>query len=131
MSANILDAVNKLATIKQLDSEAIHQIIKDAVAATLGKRLNLENELEVYVDNESKVIQATFMCKVVELEEGIGQMSLAEARSINPEAKLGDMVERSMSLQEFEPKLAKTTQMRSWRGFKSWKMRRSKRTITS
>jgi len=110
MSANILDAVNKLATIKQLDSEEIHQIIKDSVAATLGKRLGPENELEVYVDDESKMIQATFMCEVVELEEGIGQMSLTEARSINPDAELGDMIERSMSLQDFEPKLAKTTQ---------------------
>lgn len=110
MSANILDAVNKLATIKQLNSEQIHQIIKDSVAATLGRRLSPENELEVYVDDESKMIQATFMCEVVELEESIGQMSLSEARSINPEAKLGDMIERSMSLQDFEPKLAKNTQ---------------------
>ncbi len=110
MSANILDAVNKLAAIKQLNSEQIHQILKDSVYATLGRRLGAENELEVFVDEESKMIQATFMCEVVELEESIGHMSLEEARSINPEAKLGDMIERSMSLQEFEPKLAKVTQ---------------------
>jgi len=110
MSANILDAVIKLAAIKQLDKDQIQHIIEEAIFATLEKRLSPESELEVFADQATGKIQARFLCRVVEVEENLGEISLAEARVLNPSVQLEDMIQRSMSLHEFEPKLVKNAQ---------------------
>ncbi len=111
MSVNILDAVNKLAVIKQLDGHLIQEIVVDSITSTLSKKLGEENELEVYIDEASSGIKARFKCLVVELESSLGEISLAEARAeYNPKAQLGDYIQKEMSLHEFEPKLVKTAQ---------------------
>lgn len=110
MSANILDAVIKLAAIRQLDKDLIQRIIEEAIFTTLEKRLDPENELEVFADPATGKIQARYLCRVVELEENLGEISLAEARTLDSTAKLDSMVQRCMSLHEFEPKLVKNAQ---------------------
>lgn len=110
MSANILDAVIKLAAIKQLDKDQIQHIIEEAIFATLEKRLSPESELGVFADQATGKIQARFLCRVVEVEENLGEISLAEARALDPSVQLEDMIQRSMSLHEFEPKLVKNAQ---------------------
>jgi N utilization substance protein A len=111
MSANILEALTKLAAIKQLNPVLIQEIIVEAVTTTLQKKLDPEAELQVYVDAISGNIKAKFRCVVVEVEEGLGEMSLGEARSdYDPKAVLGQFIDKTMSLHEFEPKLVKTAQ---------------------
>ncbi|HCM16475.1 MAG TPA: transcription termination factor NusA, partial [Candidatus Cloacimonas sp.] len=67
MNANILDAVIKLAAIKQLDGAQIQEIIVESITNTLSKRLEPENELEVYIDDAVRGIKVRYKCKVVEL----------------------------------------------------------------
>ncbi|MFA5509476.1 MAG: transcription termination factor NusA [Candidatus Cloacimonadaceae bacterium] len=110
MSANIMDAVLKLAAIKQLDKDRIQVIIEEAIFSTLEKRLGPENELEVYSDDERGTFKVKYLCKVVEVEENLGEIALASARAIDADAQLDDMLPREMSLQEFEPKLVKNAQ---------------------
>ncbi|HNQ43988.1 MAG TPA: transcription termination factor NusA, partial [Candidatus Cloacimonadota bacterium] len=111
MSVNILEAVIKLAAIKQLDGALIQEIIVDSITSTLAKRLLPENELEVFIDPVTSGIKATFKCLVVELETSLGEISLIEARGMyEPRVKLGDYITKTMALHEFEPKLVKTAQ---------------------
>ncbi|HPF08785.1 MAG: transcription termination factor NusA [Candidatus Cloacimonetes bacterium] len=111
MSVNILDAVNKLAVIKQLDGHLIQEIVVEAITSTLSKKLGEENELEVYIDSASSGIKARFKCLVVELENSLGEISLSEAReNYDAHAALGDYIQKELSLYEFEPKLVKTAQ---------------------
>jgi len=111
MSANFLDAVIKLAAIKQLDKDLIQEIIVEAITTTLQKRLGNETELKVFIDEASGGIKASFTCEVTEIEEGLGQISLAEAReNYDPKAILGQQIEKTMAMYEFEPKLIKTAQ---------------------
>ncbi|MDD4310422.1 MAG: transcription termination factor NusA [Candidatus Cloacimonetes bacterium] len=111
MSANILEALTKLAAIKQLDPVAIQEIIVDSVTTTLQKKLAPEAELQVYVDEVSGNIKANFKCLVVEVEDGFGQVSLFDARNeLDSKAVLGQLIEKTMALHEFEPKLVKTAQ---------------------
>ena len=72
MSVNILDAVMKLAALKQLDGAEIQEIIVDSITSTMAKRLEPENELEVFVDEETEAIRVRFKCLVVELEANLG-----------------------------------------------------------
>ncbi|MDY0152730.1 MAG: transcription termination factor NusA [Candidatus Cloacimonas sp.] len=111
MSANILEALSKLAAIKQLDPVMIQEIIVEAVNSTLLKKLDPEAELEVFVDDISGNIKARFKCLVVELEENLGQISLSDARDeYDANAALGQYIEKTLSLHDFEPKLVKTAQ---------------------
>ncbi|NLO43453.1 MAG: transcription termination factor NusA [Candidatus Cloacimonetes bacterium] len=111
MNANILDAVIKLAAIKQLDGARIQEIIVESIISTLSKRLEPENELEVFIDKENSCIKVRYKCRVVEQETGIGEITLAEAQGYyDAEAMLGDFIQKELSLQEFEPKLVKTVQ---------------------
>ncbi|HOH98684.1 MAG TPA: transcription termination factor NusA [Candidatus Cloacimonadota bacterium] len=111
MSVNILEAVIKLAAIKQLDGVQIQGIIVDSITSTLSKKLLPENELEVFIDPATSGIKATFKCLVVELETNLGEISLSEARSMyDSKAKLNDYITKTMALHEFEPKLVKTAQ---------------------
>ncbi|MCK9557906.1 MAG: transcription termination factor NusA [Candidatus Cloacimonetes bacterium] len=111
MNANILDAVIKLAAIKQLDGALIQEIIVESITNTLSKKLGPENELEVYIDEAVSGIKVRFKCQVVELENELGEISLTDARAdFDPRAQLGDYIQKEMSLYEFEPKLVKTAQ---------------------
>lgn len=111
MSSNILDAVVKLAAIKQLDKELIQEIILESITGTLSKKLLPESELEVFTDAESGSIKVRFLCQVVEIEENLGQISLADARAnFDRNATLGEFIRKEMFLNEFEPKLVKVAQ---------------------
>jgi len=111
MSSNILEALSKLAAIKQLNPTLIQEIIVEAVTSTLQKKLDPEADLQVYVDAISGNIKAKFRCVVVEVEEGLGEISLSDARSeYDPKAVLGQFIDKTMSLHDFEPKLVKTAQ---------------------
>jgi len=111
MSANMLDALNKLAAIKQLDKDMIQKIILEAVTSTLQKRLEPEAGLQVYIDEFAGCVKVKFKSLVVEREEGLGQISLTDARNIyNYNAQPGEYIEKTMSLSEFEPKIVKTVQ---------------------
>ena len=80
MSANYMDAVVKLAAIKQLDKDLIQDIIVESITGTLAKKLEPESELEVFVEEQSGMIKARFKCLVVEVETKLGEMSLEEAK---------------------------------------------------
>ncbi len=111
MSVNILDAVMQLASLKQLDGALIQEIIVDSITSTLSKKLDEENELEVFIDDAVRGIKVRYKCLVTELESGLGEISLADARANHDaDLKLGDYVQKEMSLHEFEPKLVKTAQ---------------------
>lgn len=110
MSTNILDAVIKLAAIKQLDKEVIQDLIMEAISTTLSKKLEPENELKIFVDEQNGQIKASFKCLVVEIENGLGEISLADALALNKKAQLGDFITKTMAMHEFEPKLIKTAQ---------------------
>lgn len=111
MSTNILDAVVKLAAIKQLDKEMIQEIIVEAIEGTLSKKLEPENKLEVFVEESSGTIKARYKCRVVEVETQLGEISLEEARrDYDRYAELDQYVTKTMSMHEFEPKLVKIAQ---------------------
>jgi transcription termination/antitermination protein NusA len=110
MSTNILDAVIKLAAIKQLDKEMIQNLIMEAIHSTLTKKLGEDNELDVFVEEKSGTIKASFKCQVVELETDLAEISLEAAQELDKHAQLGDLITKTMAMHEFEPKLIKIAQ---------------------
>ncbi|MCL2064672.1 MAG: transcription termination factor NusA [Candidatus Cloacimonetes bacterium] len=108
MSSNILAIIKELANIKQLDQEKIEKVIKDSLKIVLGKKLKLENDLEIILDYNKNYLAARFLKEVVDQEMSLGQMSLHEAiYEYDEKAKIGDMIRVEISIQTFEPKLIK------------------------
>ncbi len=111
MSANILDAVIKLAAIKQLNKEEIQQIIIESITSTLSKRMNPESNLEVLIDTHTGAVKASFICTIVEAEKNLDEISLIDAKQeYGKFVKLGEQFNREISLHDFEPKVVKTAQ---------------------
>lgn len=69
MAINTIEALSKLAAIKQLDTGMIQNIILESVTSTLQKRLEPEAELQVFVDELSGSVKVKFKSLVVEQEE--------------------------------------------------------------
>jgi len=106
-----MDAVVKLAATKQLDKQMIQDIIIEAITSTLSKKLEPENDLDVFVEEKTGQVMARFKCLTVEQEGALGEISLEDARkNYDRYADLGDFVTRTMSMLEFEPKLVKIAQ---------------------
>jgi N utilization substance protein A len=83
----------------------------EAIHTTLSKKLEPENELEIFVEESSNTIKAHYLCQVVETESRLGEISLEEARKqFGRATQLGDFVPQVMAMHEFEPKLIKTAQ---------------------
>lgn len=111
MSANILDAVIKLAAIKQLDKDEIQKIILESITTTLSKRMSPGNTMEVHINENTGSIRVSFMCSIVELEKNLDEVNLLDAKQIfGRSVKLGEQYNREMALSEFEPKIVKTAQ---------------------
>jgi len=111
MSANILDAIIKIAATKQLDKDQLQSIILDSITTTLSKKLDPENTLVVSLHEKTGNIEIEYDDLVVEKEAKIGQMSILDAqKTYNPHARIGDYIHRKMILSELEPKLIKTVQ---------------------
>jgi N utilization substance protein A len=78
--SNILDAVIKLAAIKQLNKDEIQQIIIESITSTLSKRMNPESNLEVLIDPATGTVKASFNCTIVEAEKNLDEISILDAK---------------------------------------------------
>lgn len=107
MSGNLMAILNQLATIKQLDKEKLRTIIEDSLYQSISKKLLLENELEIIADFTTNIVVARFKKFVVEQDRGLGEISIAEAKTIDKNLEIGDDVEVEMHIHEFEPKVIK------------------------
>ncbi len=106
-----MDAVIKLAAIKQLDKDEIQSIILDAITSTLSKRMQSGDKLNVIIDENTGAIRVGFFCTVVEVEKNFDEISLQDARQLfGKYAALGEQYYREMALNEFEPKIINTVQ---------------------
>jgi len=111
MSANIIDAVIKLAVTKQLDKDLIQEIILETITSTLSKKLQPDNELKVFVDDKTGSIYVSYLNKVVEEEKNFGEISILDARKFyDAKARIDQLIPRTLALHEFEPKIIKTAQ---------------------
>jgi N utilization substance protein A len=109
--SNILDAVIKLAAIKQLNKDEIQQIIIESITSTLSKRMNPESNLEVLIDPATGTVKASFNCTIVEAEKNLDEISILDAKlQYGKYVKLGEQFTREIALPDFEPKVIKTAQ---------------------
>src|SRR5690349_7895351 len=101
-SAEILIALRELANSKQIERSELHELLKDGILAALAKKHGPTVQAEVEIDDAKGDIRIVILKKVVEeVLDGVGEISLEEARYEDPDYQVGDLMEIPVAFEEF------------------------------
>lgn len=101
MSAELLYALNELEKDKGIDKEVIIAAIEEALNASYGKS-ETENNTRVEFNRDNGDIKIYAQKEVVEnVENDSTELSLEEARKIDPEFEIGDLAEFEITPRNF------------------------------
>jgi len=97
VSANrleLLQIADAVAREKLIDRELVIEAMEDSLGKAARARYGMDVDVRAHIDRKSGEITMSRVKEVVEeVEIPKGQMSLEEARILNPEVELGDFVE--------------------------------------
>jgi N utilization substance protein A len=101
-SAEILTALRELANSKQIERTELHELLKDGILAALAKKHGPTVQAEVEIDDNKGAIRIVILKKVVEeVLDGVGEITLEEARYEDPDYQVGDIMEIPVEFAEF------------------------------
>ena len=101
-SAEILAAFRELSNSKQLDRAELHGLLQDGIHAALMKKHGASVQAEVEIDEEKGAIRIVLLKTVVEeVTDPSREAQLEEARFVDPEFQIGDVMEIPVDFAEF------------------------------
>src|SRR5678815_3935681 len=101
-SADILNAIRELTNSKQLDRSELHGLLEDGIHAALAKKHGPNVQAEVEIDEDRGQIRIVLLKTVVdEVTDASREVSVEEARFIDPEFQVGDMLEEEVPFGDF------------------------------
>jgi len=101
-SAEILAAFRELSNSKQLDRTELHGLLQDGIHAALAKKHGANVQAEVEIDEDKGAIRIVLLKTVVEeVTDSSNQALLEEARFVDPEFQVGDVMEIPVDFAEF------------------------------
>ena len=101
-SAEILTAIRELTNSKQLDRTELYALLQDGILAALAKKYGPTVQAEVDIDDDSGTIRIVLLRTVVEEpQDPAREVSLDEARALDTEFQVGDVLEREIPFSEF------------------------------
>ena len=101
-SAEILAAFRELSNSKQLDRTELHGLLQDGIHAALAKKHGANVQAEVEIDEDKGAIRIVLLKTVVEeVTDASNQALLEEARFVDPEFQVGDVMEIPVDFAEF------------------------------
>ncbi len=101
-SAEILAAIRELTNSKQLDRTELYGLLQDGILAALAKKYGPTVQAEVDIDDDTGQIRVVLLRTVVEEpQDAAREVSLDEARALDAEFQVGDVLEREIPFSEF------------------------------
>lgn len=101
-SAEILTAIRELTNSKQLDRTELYALLQDGILAALAKKYGPTVQAEVDIDDDTGQIRVVLLRTVVEEpQDAAREVSLDEARALDAEFQVGDILEREVPFSEF------------------------------
>jgi N utilization substance protein A len=101
-SPEMLAAFRELTTTKQLERSDLLDLLRDGIHAALMRKYGPNVRFELNVDELQGTIEITRLRQVVEtVEDTSAQVSVEEARFIDPDFQVGDMLEEEVPFQDF------------------------------
>ena len=101
-AAEILAAFRELSNSKQMDRATLHDLLKDGILAALAKKHGPNVQAEIEIDEAKGAIHIVILKTVVdEVIDRSREEHIEEARAMDPEFQLGDVMEIPVNFEEF------------------------------
>ncbi|AMW04858.1 transcription termination factor NusA [Gemmatimonas phototrophica] len=101
-SAEILTALRELSNLKQITREELHGLLQDGILAALAKKHGANVQAEIEIDEVKGAIRIVLLKTVVnEVTDESREVTLEEARFMDPEFQAGDVMEIPVDFMEF------------------------------
>ncbi|MEO7358732.1 MAG: transcription termination factor NusA [Gemmatimonadaceae bacterium] len=101
-AADILAAFRELSNSKQMDRTALHDLLKDGILAALAKKHGPNVQAEIAIDEAKGAINIVILKTVVdEVVDKSREEQIEDARIMDPEFQLGDIMEIPVNFEEF------------------------------
>ncbi len=101
-SADILNALRELSSSKQITREELHELLRDGIHAALAKKHGANVQAEVEIDEARGEIRIVLLKTVVtEVADESREVLLEEARFMDQEFQVGDVMEIPVDFMEF------------------------------
>ena len=102
MNKEILEILSQIGREKGIDEEILIDALKDALETAARKKLETNSPLQIEFNRETGEIEVSFEKTVVnEVTNSKEEISLEDAQSINPEAKIGESLLIPLSIENF------------------------------
>lgn len=101
-SAEILTALRELSNLKQITREELHGLLQDGILAALAKKHGTNVQAEIEIDEAKGDIRIVLLKTVVdEVTDESREVTVEEARFMDPEFQVGDVMEIPVDFMEF------------------------------
>ena len=101
-STEILNAIRELANLKQIERKELHAMLQDGISAALAKKHGPTVQAEIDIDEDRGEIKIILLKNVVETVGDLAcEMQLEEARLLDPDYQIGDVLEVPVDFAEF------------------------------
>ncbi|HEV8128066.1 MAG TPA: transcription termination factor NusA, partial [Candidatus Eisenbacteria bacterium] len=101
MNYELMDAMAQIAREKSVDKAILIETLVQGLLQAGKKRFGAEADLDVKFDEQSGRIVMALKRKVVEEADDLErEVDLAEAQSIDPDARIGQVLEQELSLED-------------------------------
>jgi N utilization substance protein A len=101
-SAEILTALRELSNLKQITREELHGLLQDGILAALAKKHGTNVQAEIEIDEAKGDIRIVLLKTVVdEVTDDSREVTVEEARFMDPEFQVGDVMEIPVDFMEF------------------------------
>jgi len=102
MNIGLLEALDQLEEEKGISKEEVFQILEKALMSAYRKNFGSSKNVEVKIDRNTGSIKLYQILEVVEnVENPALQISLEDAKKIDPEAQIGSIVKRELNAKKF------------------------------
>ncbi len=102
MNRELLIVIEQIGREKGIDKETLFEALESALLSASRKTLGAAENVRMEIDRQTGTLKVFGRKKVVEeVTDGKLELSLADAKALNPEAELGDELEQELPPQEF------------------------------
>lgn len=102
MSTEFIDAINDLVKEKHISKELLYEAIESALISAYKKEYGTMQNIRVDIDEKSGQINVlTRMDVVEEVDDEFTQVSLKDAKDIDPRYEVGDIIEYQVTPKDF------------------------------
>jgi N utilization substance protein A len=102
MNRELLMVIEQIGREKGIDSEVLFEALESALLSASRRTLGTAENVRMEIDRKTGALKAYGRKKIVEeITDPKLEISLSEAKALNPEAELGDELEQELPHQEF------------------------------